>query len=229
MFIDLVAFKTRMIPRSAGDTPASTARKNRSRGFTLLEITLAVGILAMMSLTVYRFVQSNLTAMRISSEATAADARYDGLSNLLTAQLQRLAPGHGALFGEPFKLNERPRDEISWICGPGPGLLTRYAPGDFIVTLRLQRASEKSDRLDLGFLRKPKDDSGIVNEYDTWMPLIENVQSIQIRYFDPRINVWVERWDEHDDSLPRLVKLIVGRPDASVPWEVIIPLGRRPL
>jgi len=45
------------------------------RGFTLLEVTLAVGILAMMSVAIYRFVQSNLTAMRVSSEASAADAR----------------------------------------------------------------------------------------------------------------------------------------------------------
>jgi prepilin-type N-terminal cleavage/methylation domain-containing protein len=201
--------------------------RNRS-GFTLLEIILAVAILAMMALTIYRFVQSNLIAIRVSSDATVADARYDGLRELLTAQWQNLAPGTGALLGDPLKLNDRPRDEIRWTCGPGPGLLTRYAAGDFVVTLRLQRESEKSDRLDLGFLRKPKNDEAITEEEESWVPLVENVNSIQIRYFDPRLNSWLDRWSDNL-SLPRLVKVTIERPDSASPWEVIIPLGRMPL
>ena len=199
-----------------------------SSGFTLLEIMLAVTILGMMSLAIYRFVQSNIVAIRVSSEASAMDARYDGLRDLLTVQWQSLAPGNGALLGEPLKLNDRSRDEIKWICGAGPGLLTRYAPGDFIVTLRLQRESEKSDRLNLGFLRKPKDDTDITAEHETWVPLVENVDSLQIRYFDPRLNSWLDRWSD-TLTLPRLVKVVVGRPNGVAPWEVIIALGRTPL
>ena len=213
--------------RSAGDTPASTARKNRALAFTLLEITLAVAILAMMSVAIYRFVQSNLTALRVSSEASAADARYSGLGDLLMTQWQSLSGGSGAMTGEPFKLNDRPRDEIKWTCGAGPGLLTRYAPGDFTVWMRLQRQSDKSDRLDLGLLRKPQDDPSITHEHETWVPLIENVGSLQIRYFEPRLNVWVDRWTD-TLVLPRLVKIVIGRNDAAVPFEVIIPLGRTP-
>src|SRR5207302_6095129 len=94
-------------------------RQNRGRtiqrrGFTLLEITLAVAILGMMSLAIYRFMQSSMTAIRVSSDATAADAVYGGLRDLLTAQWQTLPPGKGALTGEPFKFNDRPRDEIRW-------------------------------------------------------------------------------------------------------------------
>ncbi len=196
-------------------------------GFTLLEITLAVGILAMMSVAIYRFVQSNLTAMRISSEMTAADARYESLGELLMAQWQSLPPGDAAMTGEPYKLNDRPRDEIKWTCSAGPGLLTRYAPGEFTVWLRLQPENKKSDRLDLGFLRKPKDDSSITHEHETWVPLIEDVGSLQIQYFDPRLNVWLGRWTD-TLLLPRLVKIVVGRRDAATPWEVIIPLGRTP-
>jgi prepilin-type N-terminal cleavage/methylation domain-containing protein len=202
-------------------------RATRS-GFTLLEITLAVAILAMMSLAIYRFVQTNLVAIRVSSDVAAEDERYGGLRDLLTAQWQSLAPGDGRLLGEPFKFNDRSRDEITWVCGAGPGLLTRYAPGDFIVTMRLQRESEKSDRLDLGFLRKPKNESDIAGENETWVPLIENVASLQIRYFDPRLNTWLDRWTDKV-TLPRLVKVVIGRSDGAAPWEAIIPLGRTPL
>src|SRR5437870_2771269 len=84
------------------------------RAFTLLEITLAVAIMAMMALAIFRFVESNIISVRISSQTAAADARYDGLRELLLAQWQSLPPGKGALTGEPAKLEDRPRDEIRW-------------------------------------------------------------------------------------------------------------------
>lgn len=200
---------------------------DRRRSFTLLEIIMAVAILATMSLAVYRFVQSNMVAIRLSSEALAADARYDGLREVLAAQWQSLPSGKGALTGDAFKLNDRERDEVRWICSAGPGLMTRYAAGDFVVALRLQSEKKDSDRLDLGFLRKPKDDSSLTNVNESWIPLIEDVRSLQVRYFDARLNVWVERWPQ-TDTLPCLVKVTVNRSDAAVPWEAIIPLGRTP-
>jgi hypothetical protein len=178
-----------------------------------------------MSLAIYRFVQSNLSALRTSSQVSAADAQYGGLRDLLTMQWQSLPPGRGAMTGEPLKLSERQRDEVKWICGAGPGLLTRYAAGEFAVSLRLQPETARSDLLDLGFLRKAQNDSGIGQE--TWVPLIRNVRSLRIRYFNPRLNGWVDRWTDAL-VLPRLVKVTVGRTDSSVPWEAVIPLGRTP-
>jgi len=201
---------------------------NRRRGFTLLEIIMAVAILATMALAIYRFVQSNMIAIRLSSERLAADACYDGLREVLAQQWQSLPPGKGALLGDAFKLNDRERDEVRWICGAGPGLMTRYAAGDFVVALRLQSEKKDSDRLDLGFLRKPKDDSSLTNANESWIALIEDVRSLQVRYFDARLNVWVERWTDAG-TLPRLVKVTVNRSDAAAPWEAIIPLARTPM
>src|SRR6266581_3558613 len=96
-----------------------------------------------------------------------------------------------------------------------------------IFWLRLRPENDSSNQLDLGLLRKPQNDSGIGEEDESWVPLIKNVSSLEIRYFDPQMNVWVDRWS-NAFRLPRLVKLTVGRPDASVPWEAIIPLGRTP-
>src|SRR5437879_13159947 len=111
---------------------------NHRRGFTLLEIIMAVAILATMAMAIYRFVQSSMVAIRLSSEAIAADARYDGLREVLAQQWQSLPSGKGALLGDAFKLNDRERDEIRWICSAGPGLMRRSAAGDVVVTLRLQ-------------------------------------------------------------------------------------------
>ncbi len=204
------------------------AKANWRRGFTLLEITLAVAILAMMSMAIYRFVATNLTALRISADVGLADAQYSGFLNLLSAQWQELPTGVGAMTGEPLKLNDLPRDEITWTCGAGAGLLTRYATGDYRVSLRLRPVQKGSEKLEIGISRKPKDDSATEGSNESWVPLLPNVQSLQIRYFDPRLNTWVDRWSD-TSTLPRLVKVTIARPDNRVPWEAIVALSRTSL
>lgn len=208
-------------------TAQGNERRRRS-AFTLLEITLAVVILAMMSLTIYRFVQANLTALRVSAEINALDARYSGFEGLLATQWQSLPSGVGALVGEPFKMEERSRDEITWVSAAGPGLLTRYAAGEYRVSLRLRPTAKDGQAMEIGIARRPKTDEVNAADQESWIPLLPNVQSLQIRYFDPRLNTWVERWTD-TVTLPRLVKVVVGRSDSPAPWEAIIPLGRTPL
>lgn len=203
------------------------AARHCYRGFTLLEIMLAVAILGMMAMAIFRFVQSNMTALQFSSAVAAEDAQYGGLRDLLTTEWQSLSPIRAGMMGEPFKLNDRERDEIRWNSGAGPGLLTRYAPGEFTVILRLQPDDKKSDQLDLGVLREPQDDSDNAEGHDTWVPLIKNVTSLEITYFDPNANTWLPQW-AGGTRLPSLVKISVGRPNAADPWEAIIPLRRTP-
>ena len=204
-----------------------TAGRHCPRGFTLLEIMLAVGILGMMAMAIFRFVQSNMTALQFSAVTAANDAQYDGLRDLLTNEWQSLSPIRAKMIGEPFKLNDRERDEITWNSGAGPGVLTRYAAGEFTVVLRLQPDNEKSGQLDLGILREPQDDSDDAEGHETWVPLIRNVKSLEIAYFDPNANTWLPRW-AGGTRLPSLVKISVGRADAADPWEAIIPLRRTP-
>ena len=206
-----------------------TAVRSGYHGFTLLEIMLAVAILGMMAIAIFRFVQANLTALRFSSETAAAEAQYDGLRDLLTTQWQSLSPLRAYMNSNdsPKKFNDRERDEIQWNCGAGPGLLTRYAPGEFTAVLRLQPGNDNSDRLDLGILRKPQDDSDVAEKNGSWVPLIKNVGSLEISYFDPNANDWLPKWPR-GNRLPSLVKVSVGRPDATEPWEAVIPLRRTP-
>ncbi len=188
---------------------------------------LAVVILGMMALAIFRFVAANLTAVRLSSELNEVDARYAGLANLLTEQLRDLPPGQGTLMGDAFKFENRSRDEMTWICSAGPGLLTRYATGDYSVTLR-PRPMAKGDRLELGIVRESEDDGNPVPENLAWIPLLTDLDSVEIRYFDPRLNTWVDRWTDRG-TLPHLVRLTIARAGSSVPWEAVLPLRRTPL
>lgn len=198
----------------------------RTAAFTLLEISLAVAILAMMSISIFRFVQTNLTAMRVAGEEQIDDATYNGLIDLVTAQWQNLPSGVGALTGEPIKLNDINRDEITWTCGPGPGLLTRYASGEYTVGMRVRPAEKGSNVLQLGFVRTMRTAEGSETA-ESWVPLITGVLFIQVRYFDPRLNSWVDRWAD-TSRLPSLVKVIIGRPNHVVPFESIVALNRTP-
>lgn len=202
--------------------------KRRKRGgFTLLEIILATAILGLMSVAIFRFVQANIVALRVSAVENMEEARYSGLLELLTAQWQALPSGVGALAGDTYKFNDRPRDEIVWACSAGPGLLTRYAGGEFTVRLRLRPMKEGGDRLQLGCYRKPREDAEGENANETWVPLIDDVGGLRIRYFDTRLNAWVERWTD-TGTLPRLIELIIqrpGRPDR----RAVVALGRTPL
>jgi len=205
----------------------SDKRARGGAGFTLLEIILATAILGLMATAIFRFVQANIIALRVSAVENMEEARYSGLLQLLTSQWQDLPTGVGALAGDTYKFNDRPRDEIVWACGPGPGLMTRYAAGEYTVRLRLRPMKEGSDRLQLGCYRKPRGDAEGNDEKETWVPLIDDVGGLRIRYFDTRLNAWVERWTD-TATLPRLIELIIQRPSRP-DWRAIVALGRTPL
>ncbi len=201
---------------------------NRKRhAFTLLEIVLATAILGLMAMAIFRFVQSNLIALRISATESMEEARYSGLLDLLTVQWQALPTGVGALAGDTYKFNDRSRDEVVWAASAGPGVLTRYAGGEYTVRLRLRPMKEGSDRLQLGCFRKPKDEAEGENEKESWVPLIDDVAGLRIRYFDTRLNAWVERWTD-TGTLPRLIELTILRAN-SPDFRAIVALGRTPL
>ena len=202
-------------------------KRKRLRSFTLLEIVLATAILGLMAVAIFRFVQSNIIALRLSATENMEEARYSGLLDLLTVQWQNLPTGVGALTGDTYKFNDRPRDEIVWTCGAGPGLLTRYAAGEFTVRMRLRPMKEGSDKLQLGCFRKPRTDAEGENENETWVPLIDDVGGLRIRYFDTRLNAWVERWTD-TGTLPQLIELILERGNRPA-WRAVVALSRRPM
>ena len=99
--------------------------------------------------------------------------------------------------------------------------------GEYDVTLRL-RPIPKSNLMELGVSRQADEENDAGRRPKTWVSLIEDVKSMEIRYFDPRLNAWVDRWTDHG-TLPHLVRITLQRGGQSVPWEAVIPLRRSPL
>lgn len=211
-----------------------STRSAANHAFTLLEVMIATLIIALMTFGLYRFITSNLLALQYSTELHDERQSMQALIKFLQIQLNDLAPHRvGVLTGAPFKFQNLSSDEMTWICGAGQGVLTDAADEQYKVTLALQPVEKGSAVLELGLRREP---SGTENDQRlnatfftrgagaqkyNWLPLVRGIAAIKIRYFDPRLNAAVERWNDLN-SRPSLVMISIWRNADDAPYEAVL-------
>jgi prepilin-type N-terminal cleavage/methylation domain-containing protein len=196
------------------------APRPRRAAFTLLEVMLAVMIMALIAFSIYRFVESDLQAIKISTEDTTQKSAVQALIAVLQGDFCNLPAGEpSALMGEAHKFNGKASDQVEWLTQAGNGLFTQSAEGPWKVTLIL-RPDDKTNTYTLGLLRQVP---GNNSKEENWLPLLPNVDAIEIHYFDQRLNVWLEKWSDAQ-SRPALVRLRIWRKDQTVPYEAVIEL-----
>jgi prepilin-type N-terminal cleavage/methylation domain-containing protein len=208
-------------------------RSADNRGFTLLEVIIATVIIALLTFGLYRFIASNLNALRHSTDLHDERQSVQGLMKFLQVQLGELPTRRqGVLSGAPFKFNNLSSDEMTWICSAGHGLMTDAAEQDYKVTLALQ--PEKDTKvLELGLRREPAGDEndqrlnpsfftrGTGTQKYNWVPLIRGVAAVKIRYFDSRLNALVDRWND-PNARPRVVSISIWRDPDDLPYEAVL-------
>ena len=179
---------------------------------------LAVLVLALVSLSVYRFVETTLTAVQVSTVSERERALTTAFFGYLRGQILTL-PGTraGALTGEPHRFSEVSSDELRWICGPGSGLLTRHATGEWLVTMTLKEL--KNGEQELGVRRQD-----IEGKRDAaWLPLFRGVRGFEVRYYEPTRKEWLEKWTD-PQSRPALVRIKLWRDPSPEAYEVVLPV-----
>jgi prepilin-type N-terminal cleavage/methylation domain-containing protein len=114
--------------------PLRRLRRVAARAFTLLEVMIAVLIISLLVISVFRFVKSVLQAVRISTDATVSKQEVAGLINYLQTQLedlpvQQAMPAVGNLVpngtgvvagggpGRPNVLNPQPAQPLGALTG----------------------------------------------------------------------------------------------------------------
>ena len=195
--------------------------RNQKQGsaFTLLEVMLAVAVLGMVAISIYRFVETTLTAVRVSAEKFQDNSMTESVAAFLRGQMQALPVGReGALTGEPHRFSNVPSDELRWISRAGCGLLTRHAAGEWNVTLTLKQM-KGSAGYELGVRRQDVEAKGEA----TWLPLLTGMRSFEVRYFDSRSKEWMEKWADVG-SRPALVRVKFWRDSMTAPYEIVLPL-----
>lgn len=190
-----------------------------SFAFTLLEVLIAVLIIGMLVTTLYRFVQSNLTAIKTTSEVVTERQQIAGLIDFLQVQLQDLPAGsQGVLTGSGGKIRDRASDQMEWICQAGQGLFTTAAPGEYRATLAIQPVDKSSSELEIGLRRRFSDSE---EKNYNWLPLLRPAAALEIRYFDKRLNAWIERWTDQNVR-PSLVRVRIWRDAENPPHEAVL-------
>ncbi len=209
-------------------------RSPGSRAFTLLEVMVATLIIALMTFGLFRFITANLMALKFSTELHDERQSMQALVKFLQVQINHIPPRRqGALVGAPFKFHDLSSDEMTWLCSAGHGVLTDAAPDSYRVTLALQPAKDSPDILELGLRREvvaseaaAKIDADFftrgsgTQKYD-WRPLMRGIAAIKIRYFDPRLNASVERWNDLNVR-PTLVTVSIWRNASDAPYEAVL-------
>ena len=190
------------------------------RAFTLLEVMLAVMVMALVALSIYRFVETDLEAIKFSTENTARKSAVQALIAVIQRELCNLPPGEpSSLLGEAHKFNDKASDEVHWLTYAGNGLFTEEAEGIWRATLIL-RPNDATHTYTLGLLREVP---GKSSKDEHWLPLLQDVDAIEIRYFDTRLNVWLEKWSD-TQSRPALVRVRIWDANQTVPYEAVIRL-----
>jgi len=179
-----------------------------------------VAITALVAFGIFRFVAANLRALQFSTELSARDVSMRALMKTIQDQLNDLPPAQqGALLGETHKFNNLPGDEMMWVCSAGPGLFTIHATGDYNVTLALKQTRNPAVS-DLGVRRILADGS---SKDENWFTLMKDVKAMEIRYFDVRLNAWLEKWTDQG-ARPNLVRVRIWRAGDDQPYEQIFNL-----
>ena len=141
--------------------------------------------------------------------------------------------GNSAILGNPLKLHDLSSDELIWRAHAGQGVLTEAAPGEYRVTMTVQPVESTSSELELGLRREPVTPearadvdffargSG-VNKYN-WVSLIRPFAAFEVRYFDPRLNAWLDRWTDQT-ARPLLVRVRLWKNADDPPVEAILPV-----
>lgn len=198
----------------------SIRASSNKRGFTLLEVMIGVAVIALITISLYRFVTSTLIAIRVTSEANDDRASLVALVKTVEAELQDLPSRvNGAVSGVPHKFDNLEADELQWYCRGGNGLFTKAAEGEWYSTLTIQR-NKTTRELEIGLRRRPIDAKP---EDYKWWPLLKRVNALEVRYFDRRLNAWIERWNPQD-ARPALVRLRIWRSADEAPYESVIAL-----
>ena len=188
--------------------------------FTLIEVMLAVFITGLIAMGIFRFMDSTLRSIRTSSEQSVESLSMRALMNVIQDQLNSLAVNqNGALLGEAHKFNDLSSDEMQWLCRAGNGLFTGHALGEYKVTLAL-KPTKIASVFELGVRRIISDES---NKDDNWFGLMQNVKALEIRYYDRRLNAWLEKWTDQA-TRPKLVRMRIWRVNDEEAYEKIFSL-----
>ncbi|MEI9895077.1 MAG: hypothetical protein WDN28_14610 [Chthoniobacter sp.] len=125
-------------------------------------------------------------------------------------------------------MNNRNMDSMEWRSRGGVGLMTTAATGEYRVQLRILPLKDDSSKYEIGLWRRPAllDTAGGLiqggSDKDAdWVPLLQDVDGMMIRYWDGTLSQPVDRWQD-PARRPSFVRLSIWRGGDPVPYEACL-------
>jgi type II secretion system protein J len=173
----------------------------RSKGFTLIEVLIALSILAM----IFGLLYGTLSSTQRLASATEGDSEIYRQAQIALSRMSselsmvywtRSPITQGSFIGEDLsrfdeRRESRPADSLSFLALSHPRLARNAPEGDLV------RVSYLLDG-DLLVRQAELPEGGQA----TRIVLAEGVAGLNFRYYDPRAKDWVDRWESGQDPAP---------------------------
>jgi type II secretion system protein J len=203
---------------------ASTSRPNA--GFTLVEVMIAISILALVIAAIYSTWTAILRASKSGQNAAAAVQRTRIVVRLLEDSLSS-ARSFGANPGSyGFMAENGDEASLSFVARLSQSFPRSGRFGDLDVrrvTFAVQPGSDGGRNLVLRQTPLVMD----TDEDETLHPIIlsKNVKEFSMEFWDNRLNDWVDEW-KNTNQLPRLVMFTLKLADTSKPLSPVEEISR---
>jgi general secretion pathway protein J len=159
------------------------------RGFTLVEVLLAVALVAMMATLVFGSLYVTTSAI---DAARAKSANEQIIRSTLRVMTDELSVGEsrtaGPWMGINGQLDGQPADSVAFLT------MGQFRGADSAKDTELVRIvyTREGDRL-LRFVRRNL--YGLTDESVEQVELANKVKGFNVRYYDGKNNLWLDEWD----------------------------------
>lgn len=183
-------------PTSLRQTP-----RDFEGGFTLIEVLLAVALVAMMATVVFGSLYVTISAID-SARAKSADEQI--VRSTLRLMIDELSVSVGRPTGPWMGINGqfdgRPADSVAFLT------MGQFRGADSAKDTELVRIvyTREGDRL-LRFVRRNL--YGLTDESVEQVELATKVKGFNVRYFDGKSNLWVDEWTGRGSEPPKAILL----------------------
>ena len=158
-------------------------------GFTLVEVLLAVSLVAMMATLVFGSLYATTSAIDATRARSANEQIVRSTLRVMTDELSvGVGPATGPWMGINGQLSGQPADSVAFLT------MGQFRGAESAKDTELVRIvyTREGDRL-LRFVRRNL--YGLTDESVEQVELANKVKGFNVRYYDGKNNLWLDEWD----------------------------------
>ena len=176
-------------------------RQTPEGGFTLVEILLAVSLVAMMATLVFGSLYVTTSAIDAARAKSASEQIVRSTFRVMTDELS-VSDGspNGLWMGINGQQDGQPADSVAFLT------MGQFRGAESAKDTELVRIvyTREGDRL-LRFVRRNL--YGLTDESVEQVELATKVKGFNVRYYDGRSNLWLDEWDGRGRGAPKAILL----------------------